>query len=57
MADQPISGLLEKSTALASDDLFVIVDTEASPDTTKKVKAENVLRSFAKVVKKAKGKK
>lgn len=42
MADQKISELVEKTTPIG-DDLLAIVDTEASPDETKKIKTVNLL--------------
>ena len=44
MADQKISELTEKTTPIGAD-LLAIVDTEASPDETKKVTLSNLLQS------------
>jgi len=46
MADQKISELTEKTTP-AGDDLLAIVDSEASPIQTKKIKHSNLKTSFA----------
>ena len=54
MADSKISALTEKTTeALADDDLFVIVDSEVIPATTKKVKKSTFLSNFSLSVLKA----
>ena len=46
MADQKISELTEKTTP-AGDDLLAIVDSEASPIQTKKIKHSNLKTGFA----------
>jgi len=47
MADEKISALNEKTT-ITNDDLLPIVDTEASPDETKKIKVANIVKAFPK---------
>jgi hypothetical protein len=53
MADAKISDLLEKTDLLVDDDLLVVVDSEAVPQTTKHVKKSTALNSVYLSVKKS----
>ena len=52
MADAKITELVEKTTFIKDDDLFVIVDSEGTP-TTKKIKKKTFLSTFTLTCKKA----